>query len=144
MDEFIWVNPPEFETNVSNKICDIDNHYTCLNYEPIDFIEKFNLNFISGNFVKLLSRHNTTKRNDLDNKAKLERIRFYLERSIKCIDKPFFDAHGLREDLRMYIEANNFTTIQKYYFTAYFNAVINKDAQTILHLIEILEQSFGN
>ena len=117
----------------------IDSHYSVLNYEPIDFITKFNMNFLAGNFVKLVSRHNTTTRSDLNRPAKLERIRFYIKKSIESIDKDFFKACGLRMELEKYILTNNFNENQRYLFEIYFFAILEKDALNLLKLSETIE-----
>ena len=118
----------------------IDNHYSILDYEPIDFINKFNLNFTSGNYVKLISRHNTTNRADLNNGAKLERIRFYLEQSIRNIDKKFFEPCGLHMELKRYILANNFTENQSMYLEMYFDAILNKDSLQLKIMLDNLNK----
>ena len=128
------------EKQFLNTLTKIDNHYSILDYEPIDFINKFNLNFTSGNYVKLISRHNTTNRADLNNGAKLERIRFYLEQSIRNIDKKFFEPCGLRMELKRYILANNFTENQAMYLDLYFDAIINKDSLQLKIMLDNLNK----
>jgi hypothetical protein len=97
------------------------------------------MNFLAGNFVKLVSRHNTTTRSDLNRPAKLERIRFYIKKSIESIDKDFFKACGLRMELEKYILTNNFNENQRYLFEIYFFAILEKDALNLLKLSETIE-----
>ena len=128
------------ETKFLSTLTKIDNHYSILDYEPIDFINKFNLNFTSGNYVKLISRHNTTNRADLNNGAKLERIRFYLEQSMRNIDKKFFEPCGLIIELKKYIKSNKFGENQSIYLSFYFEAILNKDSLQLKIMLDNLDK----
>ena len=117
-----------------------DAHYKALAYQPRDFINKFNLNFNAGNFLKLISRFKTTNRKDLTRESQLEGISYFLRESIRNIDKTFFEPCGLIMELKRYVLANKFNENQAMYLNLYFEAVINRDSLQLKVMLDNLSK----
>ena len=114
----------------------IDKHYSVLEYQPIDFIKKYNLNFIAGNIVKLCSRFDTTDRSDLTKEAQFERIRFYLKNTIENLNIIYYSD---KPNINEFLDKNKFKSGEDRVLLYYFASLEFKNPSFIQYLLKHLE-----
>lgn len=118
----------------------IDKHYSQLQYQPIDFINKYNFNYTIGNFVKYISRYYTIDRADINKQAQNERLKFYLKNTLQNMHD--WNIKFSRKETERYCDINEFTSHQLNYLLIYFNSIKEKDYHAIYILLQEVDLHF--